>query len=99
MMAWEDQPEAMARKRVAGDALDAIERERERTGERIERIAPSDAECAKAWEQIMAIASEHCLIVQAYGGVATLAMPEEQRAAGVRELALRCQLAGECQTG
>ncbi len=37
----------------------------------------------------MRIAEEHVLIVQAYGGVATLAMPEEQRKANVREQTLR----------
>lgn len=51
--------------------------------------APSDAECSKAWERIMKEATDHCLIVQAYGGTATLAMPEEQRRAGIRERVLR----------
>lgn len=50
--------------------------------------APSDVDAAKAWTQIMAIAERHCLIVQAYGGVATLAMPDEQRASGIRERVL-----------
>jgi len=51
----------------------------------------NDEACGKAWDQIMKIAREHCLIVQAYGGVATLAVPEEQRKAGIRERCLRAE--------
>ena len=47
--------------------------------------APSDVTAGKAWEAIMEIATQNCLIVNAYGGVATLAMPDEQRKAGLRE--------------
>ncbi len=54
--------------------------------------APSDAAAARAWDEIMRIAERHALIVQAYGGVATLAMPEEQRKAGIRERTLRAGL-------
>lgn len=54
--------------------------------------APSDTKAEKAWDQIMAIAEKHALIVQAYGGVATLAVPIEQRKAGVRERVLRAGL-------
>ncbi len=50
--------------------------------------APSDEQAGKAWDRIMEIASKHALIVQAYGGVATLAVPYEQRKAGVREACL-----------
>ena len=40
------------------------------------RPARPDQECLKAWDQIMAIARDHALIVSAYGGVATLAIPD-----------------------
>lgn len=45
---------------------------------------PSDAQALKAWEEIMRLAESHALICAAYGGVATLALPEEQRKAGIR---------------
>ncbi|MGH9022589.1 MAG: hypothetical protein ACRDV9_05750 [Acidimicrobiia bacterium] len=54
--------------------------------------APSDEEAGAAWDSIMKIAEKNALIVQAYGGVATLAMPSEQRKAGVREQTLRAGL-------
>lgn len=54
--------------------------------------APTDAMAATAWDQIMRIAEANALIVQAYGGVATLAMPDEQRKAGIREQTLRAGL-------
>lgn len=54
--------------------------------------APDDKKAHAAWERIMQIAAEHALIVQAYGGVATLAIPEEQRKAGIREQVLRTGL-------
>jgi hypothetical protein len=50
--------------------------------------APSDQACDTAWKEIMRIAEAHCLIVQAYGGVATLAIPEEQRKANIRQKCL-----------
>lgn len=50
--------------------------------------APSDEQAAKAWDQIMQIAEAHALIIQSYGGVATLATPEEQRKAGLRDRTL-----------
>jgi len=56
------------------------------------RETPSDDACSAAWKQIMAIAEPHALIVQAYGGVATLAVPEEQRRAGIREKVLQAGL-------
>ena len=46
--------------------------------------APTDKACSKAWKQIMQIAEAHALITFAYSGVATLAIPEEQRKAGTR---------------
>ena len=54
--------------------------------------APDDATAAAAWEAIMQIAERHALIVSAYGGVATLATPEEQRKAGLRDRVLRAGL-------
>ena len=57
--------------------------------------APSDAACAKAWEKIAGIATAHCLIAQAYGGVMTLAMPEEQRRAGIRRRTLEAHMRNE----
>ncbi len=56
--------------------------------DKAKRSAPSDEKCMKAWEQIMEKATEHCLIVGSYGGTATLALPEEQRNAGIREKVL-----------
>jgi hypothetical protein len=54
--------------------------------------APDDATAEQAWTEIMRIAERHALIVDAYGGVATLAVPEEQRKAGLREKVLRMGL-------
>ena len=54
--------------------------------------APTDAMAEAAWDQIMKIAKANALIVQAYGGVATLAVPSEQRKAGIREQTLRMEL-------
>ncbi len=55
--------------------------------------APSDAAAEAAWEEIMAIASRHALILEAYGGVATLALPRAQREVpGLRERVLRIGL-------
>ena len=54
------------------------------------RPAPSDQEAEAAWSEIMAIADKNALIVNAYGGVATLALPREQRTQeGLRERVLR----------
>lgn len=52
--------------------------------------APPDLEVLKAWTQIMDIASKNALIVQAYGGVATLVLPSVQRQNeyGLRQQAL-----------
>jgi hypothetical protein len=57
--------------------------------------APSDEACEKAWDQIMAIARDHCLIIQAYGGVATLAIPQEQRRGDCRETVLQAHQRNE----
>lgn len=57
--------------------------------------APTDAAAAKAWERIATIARDHALILQAYGGVMTLVMPEEQRRYGKREMVLRVHLMRE----
>lgn len=54
--------------------------------------APSDQQAEKAWDQIMELARANALIVDAYGGVATLAVPSEQRKAGIRERVLRAHL-------
>jgi hypothetical protein len=51
--------------------------------------APSDAAAEQAWDQIMQLAVSHALVVDAAGGVATLAIPREQRAAGLRDVVLR----------
>lgn len=40
----------------------------------------------------MEIAARHALIIQAYGGTATLAVPAEQRRAGIRDRVLRMGL-------
>lgn len=54
--------------------------------------APSDAAAERAWVEVMRIARANALIVDAYGGVATLATPAEQRKAGLRETVLRMDL-------
>jgi len=51
--------------------------------------APPDAKAQKVWDAIMRIARDHCLIVSAYDGIATLATPEAQRSHGVRAQVLR----------
>jgi hypothetical protein len=61
------------------------------------KAAPDDEKCLEAWKQIMRLAEDHCLILQAYGGVATLALPEEQRKAGVRKNVLRAHLRTETE--
>jgi hypothetical protein len=38
----------------------------------------------QAWTEVMELATRHALIVQAYGGTATLAHPREQRRVGIR---------------
>ena len=59
--------------------------------------APTDAEAARLWDQCMKLAEQGCLIVYAYGGVATLSMPEEQRKNGVREMVLQAHERNEVQ--
>jgi len=51
--------------------------------------APMDDDATRAWDQIMTIAREHCLVVQAASGVATLATPSAQRESGLRDKVLR----------
>ncbi|KKL71259.1 hypothetical protein LCGC14_2096750 [marine sediment metagenome] len=60
-----------------------------------DRVAPDDKDVDKAWDQIMQVARKHCLVIQAYGGVATLAVPVEQRKSGIREKVLRTHRATE----
>lgn len=59
--------------------------------------APSDEACSLAWDQIASIARFHCLIVQASGGVMTLALPGEQRKAGLRINVLQMHEMSECE--
>lgn len=55
--------------------------------------APSDEQCAQAWDEIMRIACEHAMIVQAFGGVAVLMVPREQREEeGLRERVLKTHM-------
>lgn len=51
--------------------------------------APTDAAADAAYERIMEIAREHCLVVSAYGGVCALATPAAQRGSDLREKVLR----------
>ena len=51
--------------------------------------APDDATCDRAWDEIMRIARLHALIVDAAGGIATLATPFRQRERGCRARVLR----------
>jgi len=54
---------------------------------------PSDEQCAQAWDEIMRIAREHAMIAQAYGGVAVLMVPSEQREEeGLRERVLKTHM-------
>ncbi len=54
------------------------------------RIAPTDEAAEAAYDEIMKLAEAHALIIGAYGGVATLAIPREQRTrAGLRERVLQ----------
>lgn len=59
------------------------------------KAAPSDAACDVAWAKIMRLAVDHGLVVQAYGGVATLATPGAQREQGVRAQVLRASMMRE----
>lgn len=49
-----------------------------------DKTAPPDAEAEHTYTQVLLRAEAAGLIVQAYGGVATLAIPSEQRKAGLR---------------
>ncbi|MCL4822070.1 MAG: hypothetical protein KJ067_23325 [Vicinamibacteria bacterium] len=57
--------------------------------------APPDAVAEAAYERIAEIAREHCLVMQSYGGVLTLATPAFQRREGLRERVLRMHCATE----
>lgn len=59
------------------------------------KTAPSDKACLEAWKLIMDTASRHALILSAYGGVATLATPQEQRDAGIRNQVLSAVMMNE----
>lgn len=61
------------------------------------KIAPSDQEADKAWDQIVQLARDHCLVISAYGGATILATPTEQRREGLREKVLRMHCMEECQ--
>ena len=56
--------------------------------ERYTDTAPPDAEVEAFYAEFMAKASKLGLIVQAYGGVGTIAIPREQRKAGIRQQVL-----------
>lgn len=51
-------------------------------------LAPSDAEAERVYDDVMRRAAAAGLVVHSYGGVATLAVPCEQRKAGVRDQVL-----------
>ena len=57
--------------------------------------APSDVEAEAVWDKIMLLAAQAGLIVQAASGVAVLAIPSEQRKAGVRNRVLAACLFAE----
>jgi hypothetical protein len=57
--------------------------------------ALGDALCDVAWDEIMRLAVAHCLVIDASGGIATLAIPREQRSHGVRERVLRAHMRSE----
>jgi len=62
---------------------------------RYKQDAPPDREALKAWKQIMDIASKHALITFAYGGMAILQIPSEQRRTGHRQEVLQSELMNE----
>ncbi len=57
--------------------------------------APSDEQCSTAWDQIAALARDHCLVLQAASGVMTIVTPEEQRSHNLRNLVLDAHLMQE----
>lgn len=58
-------------------------------------IAPDDARCDAEWKSMMKRAEAFGFIVQAYSGVATLALPREQRKVErMREQTLRAARLG-----
>ena len=57
---------------------------------RYDRTAPPDADAEKRYTELLKDAEGYGLIVQAYGGVATIAIPSEQRKhKGLRENVLQ----------
>lgn len=48
----------------------------------------SDQDACEVYQRALKLAEEAGLIVCAYGGIATIATPDEQRKAGVRESVL-----------
>lgn len=50
--------------------------------------APADSVANARYSALLKDAEKHGLIVQAYGGVATIAIPSEQRKAGIRDRVL-----------
>lgn len=60
--------------------------------------APSDERCSIAWDQIAALARDHCLILEAAGGVMTIVTPENQRQYNLRRLVLDIHLMQEAES-
>lgn len=69
--------------------MSAIQPQRYRT------TAPPDAQAEQTYTTLLKQAEAAGLIVQAYGGVATLAIPSEQRKAGVRQTVLQAHQLNE----
>jgi hypothetical protein len=57
--------------------------------------APLDREADATYERLLKQAEAAGLIVQAFGGVATLAIPSEQRKAGIRQQTLDAAMLNE----
>lgn len=61
------------------------------------KTAPPDADAIEVYTQVLRRAETAGLVVQAYGGVATLAIPSEQRKAGVRATVLQAHELNETE--
>jgi len=59
---------------------------------RAKASAPPDDAAERAYEEILKRAELFGLVVQAYGGVATIAIPREQRSAGIRARVLEAHV-------
>lgn len=57
--------------------------------------APADKDAERIYEELMRTAARAGLVVNAYGGVATIAIPSEQRKAGLRQNVLDASLLKE----